>query len=101
MVSLVSLNEEIKRSKNRGVTAILWDYKSPYYWGTPASAGGYVFEKTAQTYDLKKVWVANRRAVEALGRCPDHRIDRRRHPCLPKSVSYSVAEELMGQGKVA
>jgi maltose/maltodextrin transport system substrate-binding protein len=94
---LVSLNEEIKK-KHRGVTAILWDYKSPYYsWGILASAGGYVFGKNGTDYDLKNVGVADRGAVEALSEI----IALINAGVLPKSVSYSAAEDLMGQGKVA
>jgi len=94
---LVSQNERIKKA-HPGVTTILWDYKSSYYsWGILASAGGYVFAKNGPDYDLKNVGVANRGAVEGLSKI----IALIQAGVLPKSVSYSTVEELMGQGKLA
>jgi maltose/maltodextrin transport system substrate-binding protein len=94
---LVSLNEKIKK-EHPGVTTILWDYKSSYYsWGILASAGAYVFAKNGPDYDLKNLGVADRGAVEGLSKI----IALIHAGVLPKSVSYSAAEELMGQGKLA
>jgi len=94
---LVSQNERIKKA-HPGVTTILWDYKSSYYsWGILASAGGYVFAKNGPDYDLKNVGVANRGAVEGLSKI----IALIQAGVLPKSISYSTVEELMGQGKLA
>jgi maltose/maltodextrin transport system substrate-binding protein len=94
---LVSLNEKIKK-EHPGVTTIPWDYKSPYYsWGILASAGGYVFGNTGTDYDLKNVGVATAGAVKGLSSIVAL-IDA---GVLPKSVSYSAAEELMDQGKLA
>jgi maltose/maltodextrin transport system substrate-binding protein len=94
---LVSLNEKIKK-EHPGVTTILWDYKSSYYsWGILASAGAYVFAKNGPDYDLKNLRVADRGAVEGLSKI----IALIHAGVLPKSVSYSAAEELMGQGKLA
>jgi maltose/maltodextrin transport system substrate-binding protein len=93
---LVSLNEKIKK-EYPGVTTILWDYKSSYYsWGILASAGGYVFAKNGSDYDLKEVGVVDRGAVKGLSKIIAL-IDAR---VLPKSVSYSGVEDLMGQGKL-
>jgi maltose/maltodextrin transport system substrate-binding protein len=93
---LVSLNEEIKK-EHPGVTTILWDYKSSYYsWGILASAGGYVFAKNGPDYDLKDVGVADRGAVKGLSKI----IGLIHAGVLPKSVSYSGVEDLMGQGKL-
>jgi maltose/maltodextrin transport system substrate-binding protein len=93
----VSLNQKIKQ-QHRGVTAILWDYKSSYYsWGILASAGGYVFGKNGTDYDVKNVGVADRGAVEGLSAI----IDLINAGVLPKSVSSGADEDLMGQGKLA
>ena len=54
-------------------------------------------EKNGTDYDLKNVGVANRGAVEALSEM----IALINADILPKSVSYSAAEDLIGQGKVA
>ncbi|MBV8416265.1 MAG: maltose/maltodextrin ABC transporter substrate-binding protein MalE, partial [Verrucomicrobia bacterium] len=94
---LVSLNEKIKKERP-GVTTILWDYKNSYYsWGILASAGAYVFAKNGPGYDLKNVGVADRGAVEGLSKI----IALIDAGILPKSVSYSAVEDLMGQGKLA
>ncbi|HEX4202439.1 MAG TPA: maltose/maltodextrin ABC transporter substrate-binding protein MalE [Chthoniobacterales bacterium] len=94
---LVSLNEQI-RKKHPEATAILWDYKSSYYsWGILASAGGYVFGKNGRDYDLQNVGVASRGAIEGLSEI----IALIHAGVLPKSVSYSAVEDLMGRGKLA
>jgi maltose/maltodextrin transport system substrate-binding protein len=94
---LVGLNEEIKKT-HPGATAILWDYKSPYYsWGILASAGGYVFGKRDKDYDLQDVGVANPGAIKGLTEI----INLIQAGVLPKSVSYSEVEDLMGRGKLA
>jgi maltose/maltodextrin transport system substrate-binding protein len=94
---LVSVNEKIKK-EHPGVTTILWDYKNSYYsWGILASAGAYVFAKNGPDYDLKNAGVADRGAVEGLSKI----IDLINAGVLPKSVSYSAVEDLMGQGKLA
>jgi maltose/maltodextrin transport system substrate-binding protein len=94
---LVALNEKIKK-EHPGVTTILWDYNSAYYsWGILASAGAYVFAKNGSDYDLRNLGVGNRGAVEGLSKI----IALIRAGVLPKSVSYSAVEELMGRGKLA
>lgn len=94
---LVGLNEKIKR-KHPEATSILWDYNSSYYsWGILASAGGYVFGKKGSDYDLQDVGVANPGAIEGLTEI----INLVRAGILPKSVNYSVVEELMARAKLA
>jgi maltose/maltodextrin transport system substrate-binding protein len=94
---LVLLNDHIKK-RHRGVSAILWDYKSAYYsWGILASAGGYVFASDGPDYDLKNVGVATGGAVKGLSEI----ISLVKAGVLPKSISYSASEDLMAQGKVA
>jgi maltose/maltodextrin transport system substrate-binding protein len=94
---LAALNEKIKQ-EHPGVSTILWDYKSAYYsWGIFASAGAYIYAKNEGGYDLGNVGVANSGAVEALSKI----LALVQSGLLPKSVSYSAAEDLMGQGKLA
>ena len=94
---LTALDEKIKQ-EHPGVTSILWDYKSAYYsWGIFASAGAYIYAKSTDGYDLGNVGVANSGAVEALSKI----LALVKSGVLPKSVSYSAAEDLMSQGKLA
>ena len=94
---LAELNEKIKE-KHPGTASILWDYKSAYYsWGILASAGAYIYAKNQGGYDLGDVGVANSGAVEALSKI----LALVRAGILPRSVSYSAAEDLMSQGKLA
>ena len=93
----MSVNQKIK-TKHPGVTTILWDYKSAYYsWGILDSAGGYVFGKKGADYDLNNVGVATPESVEGLSKI----IALVQAGILPKSISYSAVEELMGQDKLA
>ena len=94
---LAQLNERMKR-EHPGVATILWDYKSAYYsWGILAGAGAYIFAKNDGGYDLGNVGVADAGAVEALSKI----IELVDSGILPKSISYSATEDLMGQGKLA
>jgi maltose/maltodextrin transport system substrate-binding protein len=94
---LPAIDAQIKK-EHPGVVSILWDYKSPYYsWGILASAGAYIFAKYQGDYDFKNVGIANPGAVEALSKLTGLV----NTGLLPKSVSYSVAEDLMGRGKLA
>jgi maltose/maltodextrin transport system substrate-binding protein len=97
LCDLTALNDKIKQ-EHPGVASILWDYKSAYYsWGIFASAGAYIYAKTSDGYDLSDVGVANPGAVTALSKI----LELVKSGVLPKSVSYSTAEDLMGQGKLA
>ena len=80
------------------MTTILWDYNSSYYsWGILASTGAYVFAKNGSDYDLKNMGFGNPGAVKGLSKI----IALIDAGVLPKSVSYSAVEDLMGQGKLA
>jgi maltose/maltodextrin transport system substrate-binding protein len=94
---LVALNQKIK-AKHPGVTTILWDYKSAYYsWGILDSAGGYIFGKKGTDYDLNDVGVASPGSVEALSQI----IALVNGGIRPKSITYIVVGEQMGQGSIA
>ena len=97
LAQLVSIKQEMK-TRNPGGMPILWDYKSAFYsWGILASAGAYVFSKAGTSYDLRNIDIASPGAIEGLTEITALV----KAGVLPKSVSYGVTEELMGQGKLA
>ena len=94
---LAALNAKIKE-KHPDATTILWEYNSSYYsWGILASAGGYVFGKKGKDFDLQDIGVASPGAIAGLSEI----VGLVRAGILPKSVTYSVAEEMMAGGKLA
>jgi len=94
---LAPLNDMF-RKKHPDATAILWDYKSPYYsWGILASGGGYIFGRNGNGFNLQDVGVASRGAIDALTQI----VDLVQAGVLPKSISYSAVEDLMARGKLA
>jgi maltose/maltodextrin transport system substrate-binding protein len=95
---LIPFDQKFK-SEHPGMKSILWDYSNPYYsWGALASAGAYVFGKTADEYNPGNVGVATDGAVEALSEIV-HLIDR---GVLARTASGGdIAQELMAQGKLA
>ena len=94
---LGAINEAVKK-EHPGASAILWDYKSSYYsWGILASGGGYVFARDGKNFNVKDTGLAVPGAVQALSEI----IALVRAGVLPKSVSYSVVEDQMAQGKLA
>ena len=94
---LTELQSKIKQEHSE-VAPILWDYKSAYYsWGILASAGAYIWAKNNGIYDLSDVGVDTPGAVQGLSDI----LNLVNLGILPKSCSYSVAEDLMSQGKVA
>lgn len=95
---LVAFHQRFKAA-HPDLNSILWDYSSPYYsWGILASAGGYVFGKANDEYDLRNVGVATGGAVQALSEIV-HLID---IGVLPRMASSNdIPQELMCQGKLA
>ena len=94
---LGELNSKFKQ-EHPGATLILWDYKSPYYsWGILAGAGAFIYGRSNGTYNLADVGVNTPGAVEALSEI----LNLVKTGVLPKGVSYSTAEDLMSQGKLA
>jgi maltose/maltodextrin transport system substrate-binding protein len=94
---LAALDAKIKQ-EHPGTSGILWDYKSPYYsWGIFAGAGAYIWGKNAGAYNLTDIGVNNAGAIEALSDI----LELVKSGVLPKSVSYSAAEDKMSQGKLA
>src|SRR6516165_4737802 len=94
---LAALDAKIEQ-EHPGTSGILWDYKSPYYsWGIFAGAGAYIWGKNDGTYNLTDIGVNNAGAIEALSDI----LKLVKSGILPKSVSYSTAEDKMSQGKLA
>lgn len=95
---LVAFHQRFKAA-HPDLNSILWDYSSPYYsWGILASAGGYIFGKANDEYDLRNVGVATGGAVQALSEIV-HLID---IGVLPRMASSNdIPQELMCQGKLA
>jgi maltose/maltodextrin transport system substrate-binding protein len=94
---LAELNSKFKQEHPKA-TLILWDYTSPYYsWGILAGAGAYIWAKNNGKHDLAEVGVNTPGAVESLSDI----LNLVKIGVLPKGVSYSGAEDLMSQGKLA
>lgn len=87
------------RLRAQEAAAILWDYNNTYFtFGLLASAGGYVFGRRPDgSYDLADIGVNHPAAVAAM----ETVVDLIRAGVLPTSLSYSVAEAQMNQGKLA
>ncbi len=85
--------------KARGASPIMWDYNNAYFtFGLLASAGGYIFGKRPDgSYDLSDIGVNHPAAVAAM-----EAVAALIHAhILPSSLSYSIAEAQMNQGKLA
>ena len=87
------------RLKAKGAAPILWDYNNAYFtFGLLAADGGYIFGKHPDgSYDVADVGVAHPAAVAAM----DAVVGLIQAKVLPSSLSYSVAEAQMNQGKLA
>jgi maltose/maltodextrin transport system substrate-binding protein len=78
---------------------IMWDYNNAYFtFGLLASAGGYIFGKRPDgSYDVADIGVNHPAAVAAMEAVSGLI----RGKILPASLSYSIAEAQMNQGKLA
>ena len=85
--------------KGEGALPILWDYNNSYFsWGLLAASGGQIFGRTADGgYDPKAVGVDGPEVVAAAAAIRQMIVD----GTMPGAASYSVAEALMAQGKLA
>lgn len=83
----------------RGASPIMWDYNNAYFtFGLLASAGGYIFGKHPDgSYDVSDIGVNHPAAVAAM----EAVVGLIRAKVLPASLSYSIAEAQMNQGKLA
>lgn len=87
------------RLQAAGADPILWDYNNAYFtFGLLASAGGYIFGKQPDgSYDTADIGVDHPAAVAAM-----EAVAGLIHSnVLPSSLSYSIAEARMNQGKLA
>ena len=87
------------RLRAQGASPLMWDYNNAYFtFGVLAAGGGYVFGKRADgTYDLADIGVNRPSAVAAM----EAVAGLIRAKVLPASLSYSIAEAQMNQGKLA
>ena len=87
------------RLQAQGAAPIMWDYNNTYFtFSLLASGGGYVFGKRADgSYDVADIGVNHPAAVAAM----ETVAGLIRSQVLPASLSYSVAEAQMNQGKLA
>jgi len=85
--------------KAKGASAIMWDYNNAYFsFGILASGGGYVFGKRPDgSYDTSDIGVNNPAAIAAM----ETVVGLIHEKVLPESLSYSIAEAQMNQGKLA
>ncbi|HAL92695.1 MAG TPA: maltose/maltodextrin ABC transporter substrate-binding protein MalE [Verrucomicrobia bacterium] len=83
----------------KGAAPIMWDYNNAYFtFGILASGGGYVFGKRPDgSYDIGDIGVDHPAAVAAM----EAVVGLIQAKVLPSSLSYSVAEAQMNQGKLA
>jgi len=87
------------RLQARGAAPIMWDYNNAYFsFGLLAADGGYIFgQRPDGSYDLADIGVNHPAAVAAMTAVTDLI----RAKVLPGSLSYSIAEAQMNQGKLA
>ncbi|WP_085931358.1 maltose/maltodextrin ABC transporter substrate-binding protein MalE [Endozoicomonas elysicola] len=84
--------------KDKGIITIMWDQDQPYFtMPLLAADGGYVFQKTAKGYDVKKTGVNDKGAMEGAKMLVDM-IDK---GVMPKGVDYGVMEANFNKQKVA
>ncbi len=84
--------------KDKGIITIMWDQDQPYFtMPLLAADGGYVFQKTAKGYDVKKTGVNDKGAMEGAKMLVDL-IDK---GVMPKGVDYGVMEANFNKQKVA
>lgn len=82
-----------------GVSPLLWDYNNSYFtWGILGATGAEIFGRTADGgYDTSVVGVADDRVVSA----SETLVSLIKDGTLPPSLSYSVSESRMNDGKCA
>ena len=87
------------RLRARGAQPIMWDYNNAYFtFGLLAADGGYIFgQRPDGSYDVADVGVDHPAAVAGL----EAIVGLIRSGVLPASLSYSVAEAQMNQGRLA
>ena len=97
--NLVDCMQLAPRLQSRGLAPIMWDYNNAYFtYGLLAADGGYIFgQRTDGSYDTADIGVNQPAAVAAMTAV----VELIRAKALPASLSYSIAEAHMNQGKLA
>ena len=97
--NLADCAQLVPRLKAQNAAPILWDYNNAYFtFGLLAADGGYIFgQRPDGAYDVADVGVDRPGAVAGLAAI----VGLIRAGVLPSSLSYSVAEAQMNQGKLA
>ncbi len=87
------------RLQAQGAAPIMWDYNNAYFtYGLLAADGGYIFgQRPDGSYDTADIGINQPTAVAAMKAV----VGLIRAKVLPSSLSYSVAEAQMNQGKLA
>ena len=87
------------RLQSQGVVPIMWDYNNAYFtYGLLAADGGYIFgQREDGSYDTTDIGVNQPAAVAAMSAV----VELIRAKVLPASLSYSIAEAQMNQGRLA
>lgn len=87
------------RLQAKGASPIMWDYNNAYFtFGILAAGGGYVYGKRPDgAYDMADIGVNHPAAIAAM----ESVVGLIRGGVLPSSLSYSIAEAQMNQGKLA
>lgn len=87
------------RLQPQGVVPIMWDYNNAYFtYGLLAADGGYIFgQREDGSYDTADIGVNQPAAVAAMSAV----VELIRAKVLPASLSYSIAEAQMNQGRLA
>lgn len=96
---LAGIRALVEPLRAKGAAPLLWDYANAYFtWGVLASGGAQIFGRTPDgDYDPGAVGVDDPSAIEAA----EEIVSLLRDGTMARSVSYSVAETLMNQGKLA
>ncbi|HRV31678.1 MAG TPA: extracellular solute-binding protein, partial [Kiritimatiellia bacterium] len=86
------------RLQPQGVVPIMWDYNNAYFtYGLLAADGGYIFgQREDGSYDTADIGVNQPAAVAAMSAV----VELIRAKVLPASLSYSIAEAQMNQGRL-
>lgn len=97
--NLADCSRLVPRLQPRGARPIMWDYNNAYFtYGLLAADGGYIFGKHPDgSYNTADIGVNQPAAVAAMQAV----VDLIQSKTMPASVSYSIAEAEMNQGRLA
>ncbi|MDR0993074.1 MAG: maltose/maltodextrin ABC transporter substrate-binding protein MalE [Verrucomicrobiota bacterium] len=98
-LNLADCAELVAPMAAKGASPIMWDYNNTYFtYGLLASDGGYVFGRNPDgSYNTQDIGVNSPGAVAAM----EALCQLIRNRVIPESLSYSVSEARMNQGRLA